>query len=1649
MKGFDTKMSISSKIRNLIFVVLLAIVVIASSIAIIQTIDKTSNEEVAFADYNPDNVPIIPDGGELNLATAHAAANQTSGTQGDWTWASSGASVAAYSSGAVCWTIPAANGNTYYYAEYTFNNTDDNRLNSLHCMYKGGGENVGYRVYFDTGDTGGTLNSTDYVDVDFGTMSLWNTSVRITFTNYGNASTTLYIKTMQASRDYEGWTITLDQSVNVDTPGEVTSIYEVNQYGYFLDNSMTNRMTTTSNPISTVDKLPKKEGYTFEGYYSRDTHNDYAECYIDKNGYLTSDALGEYLAGENVTLYAKMVPTTYHLLFDDNGGSGGPGSVDVRYKSDYPELENYAQPTMDGYVFFGYYDKTNPTDVYDGLYYYGYRDSYWSNKYSVEYNKTEDTQLYAIWKLAPAYEITTENVVYDGNEHGGSVSVTLPAPADAVGDNEYTIYYGTQAYPGTNTSSITFTEAGTHKVYFTISFSMNAEYGTVYGSFDVVIEKADITTPIVAPTAITGLKYDASQQVLINAGSTEVGTMKYKVGNGSYKTSVSDIKATDVNTYTITYYVDGGNNYNNTAEQSFTVTIAENDKTALLNKISDATTYKASIATEYSAVADALQSAINTAQGVYDTANVTAAAIGTAITNLQAAIDTAHGDVVDAIISAIGTVEYTDASKAKIDAARAAYDALTADEKAYVDNLATLTTAESTYATLQVNAVKDLITAIGTVEYPGSKQAIEAARAAYDALPEALKPDITNYSTLQDAEALFNPVENVVGLANDIKTVEDSEAYRAKVKSARDAYDALSADQKALLPADVLTTIQNAEAAVSVMNAINAIGTVKYPDSKQAIDTARAAYDALTDDQKALISEDMLAKLTGAESTYESLEDLALRSKVEDEEKGVAIETDGTAGIPKNVELRVVVQTEVSTKEGAINVNTVNANIKKTQKITKVYDVTLILKDENGKEHEIQPSDIKEGMTIKIHMEIPEGVRTKGLNVLHIHDDGTTELIKDVKVEGNIAIIEVSSLSQFALVEKTGHGFCVGVITLIFAILGLLCCALYFILRYGLFKDIVAKCKLDCLYKKIKLVGFIGLCAADALFIFALIALCLHPCALTIVSFILLLLVDCAFRLFFLEDIKVITLPKLKMPVSKKAQKKQQEEDKRIAKEEAAKNAAEEEEKKKLSEYKHMSKWGLEASKKIEKDEDPNGILAVGIIQNRKGKVYMFDPNGYTVAPGDIVEITDLAGEKKAVAVVIGNHMAPKERIVDPFKPINCVLYAPNQDAEKEAALKAQQEAEEKARQEEEARLAAEEAAKREAEEKARKEAEEAERRAQEEAEAKAKAEAEEQARKEEEARIAIEKAKLEEEDKLRELEAQKAQAEAEAKAKAEAEEKARLEAEEKARREAEALSLKESIAKAKATTSSHKFSKKYVADYLRGKENVEVNERGNLTSTGLPLADTHYVNGKCFAYIYETEGSIILLAKMNDEYASKLKERHENVNLSAFPKQKDTWYSLIIDDTYSKEEFEYIIDDLIGAKHDEGMTLKESIALAKATTSSHKFTKAYVCEYLNSKENIEVNTRGNFTKTGLPLADTHYVIRGDKKECFAYVYETEGSIILLAKMDSEYAKGLQQRHAQVNLSAFPKQKNTWYSLIIDDSYTKEEFEKIIDDISK
>ena len=121
------------------------------------------------------------------------------------------------------------------------------------------------------------------------------------------------------------------------------------------------------------------------------------------------------------------------------------------------------------------------------------------------------------------------------------------------------------------------------------------------------------------------------------------------------------------------------------------------------------------------------------------------------------------GDV-ETLISQIGTV--TLERKGAIDAARAAYDVLTDDQKAYATGLSTLIAAEKAYADLKAVADKEAvgrkaaadvdaqIAAIGTVTL-NSKNTIDSVRAAYNALTADQKAYVQNLDVLEAAEAQY------------------------------------------------------------------------------------------------------------------------------------------------------------------------------------------------------------------------------------------------------------------------------------------------------------------------------------------------------------------------------------------------------------------------------------------------------------------------------------------------------------------------------------------------------------------------------------------------------------------------------------------------------------------------------------------------------------------------------------------------------------------------------------------------------------------------------------------------------------------------------------------------------------------------------
>ena len=222
----------------------------------------------------------------------------------------------------------------------------------------------------------------------------------------------------------------------------------------------------------------------------------------------------------------------------------------------------------------------------------------------------------------------------------------------------------------------------------------------------------------------------------------------------------------------------------------------------------------------------------------------------------------------------------TTADKNAIEAARKAYDALTDEEKAQIapETLKKLTDAEDALAAATVSNEINALPAAAEVT-TDNKAAIEAARKAYDALTDEEKAQIApeTLKKLTDAESALAVAEANKAISElpdaDKVTLADKDA----IEAARKAYDALTDEEKAQIAPETLKKLANAESALAVVevneaiNALPASGKVTTAD-KAAIKAARAAYDALTAEQKAKISADTLKKLTDAEAALAAAE---------------------------------------------------------------------------------------------------------------------------------------------------------------------------------------------------------------------------------------------------------------------------------------------------------------------------------------------------------------------------------------------------------------------------------------------------------------------------------------------------------------------------------------------------------------------------------------------------------------------------------------------------------------------------------------------------------------------------------------------------------------------------------------------------------
>ena len=245
----------------------------------------------------------------------------------------------------------------------------------------------------------------------------------------------------------------------------------------------------------------------------------------------------------------------------------------------------------------------------------------------------------------------------------------------------------------------------------------------------------------------------------------------------------------------------------------------------------------------------------------------------TAIEKLEAAeakvaeleADKAAAEAVEALIAALPEADdITLDDAAAVAAAKDAYETLTDGQKALVsEELAgKLEAAEAKVAELEASAA--------------DQAAADAATALINALPEA------GAITAADKEAVAAADKALNDLTEAQKALVGQEA-KDKLQAAKDKIAAIEKDQADQAAAD------------KVKAQIDAIGNVTL-DSEAAIKAAEDAYNALTADQKAKVPAAATAALTAAKSKLTQLKSNAVQSVVVNPVAGDVV--SGTGGIP-------------------------------------------------------------------------------------------------------------------------------------------------------------------------------------------------------------------------------------------------------------------------------------------------------------------------------------------------------------------------------------------------------------------------------------------------------------------------------------------------------------------------------------------------------------------------------------------------------------------------------------------------------------------------------------------------------------------------------------------------------------------------------
>jgi len=379
--------------------------------------------------------------------------------------------------------------------------------------------------------------------------------------------------------------------------------------------------------------------------------------------------------------------------------------------------------------------------------------------------------------------------------------------------------------------------------------------------------------------------------------------------------------------------------------------------------------------------------------------NITAAYGGKTVSfTVQVIEEKAVTEVID-LINAIGTVGRD--SGPAIEAARTAYDRLTAEQKAKIANYAALAAAEAQYAHVEkALEVEKRIASIGKVT-KASKGKIDAARNAYDALTAEEKALVTNYAVLTAAERAYASLKKAGG---DTKVLPDDKGGKKDGGDGTDpgttdpGEDNPTPDEPDLKDGQVSVTIGGVtyvvdEAAGAVMEKIAELMKADKPDENAVAELYRA-YEALTDAQKAQVKA----------ANYADLE--ALMNKV-----GTANHADEKTGV-RAENLPWYIKIVVEQKEPSTDIYKTLQGQLGGNKLLVMWDISL-MNLLTGEKYE--PTE-----TVRVRVPAPDASGYDGVVMAHYTEDGRLEYIEAEAVDGEL-VFDAISFSLYGVVGYVGQ----------------------------------------------------------------------------------------------------------------------------------------------------------------------------------------------------------------------------------------------------------------------------------------------------------------------------------------------------------------------------------------------------------------------------------------------------------------------------------------------------------------------------------------------------------------------------------------------------------------------------------------------------